>query len=204
MRFPIVILLIILSLSTYSQSDSIPYKWNIRAGSYFNLKAPPYQNYYPYYFEMNRNIKNKQWIGVRFSYLPKVNQGHIYNRFNQINEEYNGVIYTELIHFVNKGWAIGLEPNYSLRFRLIRNYVYCYLSSGLGIHLLNNSCIDNTNNNIAYGSLSISAGLEIRLNHFAIACEPFNNTLILHPGFGNGSCYGSINFSYYFNINQKK
>lgn len=204
MRFPIVILLIILSLSTYSQSDSIPYKWNIRAGSYFNPKTPSYQNYYPYYFEMTRNIKNKQWGGIRLSYLPEVRQGHIYNSYYTINEEINGYPYTQLMLFVNTGWALGLEPDYSIYFRLLKNYVYCYLSTGIGLHVLNNKCIDNTIKNIAFSSFSLGAGLELRHNHFAITCEPLNTTLILFPEFGNGSYYGSVSLSYYFNLKTKK
>ena len=204
MRFPLVILLIILSLSTYSQSDSISYKWNIRAGSYFNPKTPPYINYYPFYFEMNNNIKNKQWIGVRFSYLPKVNQGHVYNSFQEFHKDTNGFIYTNLMGFVNKGWAIGIEPYYRIYFRVLKNHVYFYLSTGLGLHILNNKYIDNTRKNIAISSFSLATGLELRYNRLALTCEPLNNTLILFPGFGGGSYYGSVNLSYYFNIKTKK
>lgn len=163
-----------------------------------------HENYYTYFLQGSHTLSSNHSIGMKLSFLPSTSTGHIYNSLYLINKMYNGSLYPELSLFTKQGSAFGIIPNYTYSIPIIGSKMDLCFSSGIGLHLLFNTCIDYSKTNIVFTSFFIGSTLKLKFNRIYFSVSPFEYSLLFSKNNNNGfSCYSNLGIGYNFNFKKQ-
>ena len=200
MKNIVLIILMGFSLLSLSQNDTT-YKNILSIGIHPRFIYRSHENYYMYFLEGNRTLSGRHSLGLKVSFLPRVNRGHIYNSLYIIDKMYNGLLHVGLSSFTKNGFAFGVIPKYTYSIPIIGQRVKLGFSGSCGLHMLFNTCIDNSIKNVRFASFSIAPAFEFKTKRFCFSLLLFEHSLLFSSNKSKGySRYSSISLGYFFNF----